>query len=199
MEPPKFTEAELSALISEAEAWLRQQRDLFHPRSKSLEIDQKRELSPFFPAEITESFRILDLSEVGETIPYPPFYEKVRVGGFRLVPDAAHLTAVPFLELAVFNRVPTMRTIFHNLVHVAQFSIVGVQKVMIGYFSVLNNSGVWKVLPRRNTPINSMLDTLRIRKMPSPWNKRSANGYGKADTRDPQKIPPQLQRGSPNL
>jgi hypothetical protein len=147
VEPPKFSPAELAGLIAEAEAWLNEQREIYRPRSAQLDAPQKRELAPFFPKEIIEEFRVLDISRSEESIPYPPFYERVRAGGFRLVPDAAHVTAVPFIDVAVFNRPPTLRTLFHNMVHTAQYSIVGVRKVMFGYFSVLNDSGVWIVAP----------------------------------------------------
>jgi len=59
-----------------------------------------------------------------------------------VVPDAAHMTAMPFIDVAVFNSQPTFRTLFHTLVHVAQFAIVGVGKVMQGYFETLNASGM---------------------------------------------------------
>ena len=41
----------------------------------------------------------------------------------------------------------TLRTLFHNLVHVAQFSILGAERVMESYFHVLNESGLWIVAP----------------------------------------------------
>ncbi len=63
-----------------------------------------------------------------------------------MVPDAAHMTAMPFIDVAVFNRQPTLRTLFHTLVHVAQFEVVGVERVM-GYFETLNASGLWMVVP----------------------------------------------------
>ncbi len=87
------------------------------------------------------------MSLTGETIPYPPFYERVRAGGSRVVPDAAHMTAMPFLDVALFNREPTLRTVFHTLVHVTQFTVVGLERVMKGYFQDLNESGLWMVAP----------------------------------------------------
>jgi hypothetical protein len=63
------------------------------------------------------------------------------------VPDAAHMTAIPFIDVALFNRQPTLRTVFHTLIHVTQFSIVGLEKVMGGYFRALNDSGLWMVVP----------------------------------------------------
>lgn len=147
MEPPKFTPAELAALIAEAVSWLKQQRAQFLPSSIPLDSAQKKNLKPFFTAEILDRLRIVNLSQTGGTIPYPPFYERVRAGGARVVPDAAHMTAIPFLDVAVFNSAPTLRTIFHNLVHVAQIAAVGPERFLEGYFRALNESGVWMVVP----------------------------------------------------
>ena len=147
MEPPKFTQPELAALVAEAAAWMQQEREKYRASAIPLTPDQTAALRPFFPSEIVSSLRILDISQTGETIPYPPFYERVRAGGSRVVPDAAHMTAMPFIDVAVFNREPTLRTLFHNLVHVAQFSALGVEAVMESYFHVLNESGLWMVAP----------------------------------------------------
>jgi hypothetical protein len=147
VEPPKFTPAELDGLIGEAVVWLQQQRDKHYALGNSLTETVKMKLRPFFPVEILDRLRIKDLSGTGETIPYPPFYERVRAGGARVVPDAAHMTAIPFIDVALFNRQPTLRTVFHTLVHVSQFSILGLERVMRGYFETLNESGLWMVVP----------------------------------------------------
>lgn len=47
----------------------------------------------------------------------------------------------------VFNRKPTSRTVFHNLVHVTQFAVLGAERVVKGYFETLNESGLWMVIP----------------------------------------------------
>src|SRR5580693_2165381 len=147
MEPPKFTQSELTALIAEAVAWLQQQREKYRHSAIALTPDQTAALQPFFTSDILTSLRILDISQTGETIPYPPFYERVRAGGSRVVPDATHMTAIPFIDVALFNREPTLRTVFHTLVHVTQFSVVGLERVMAGYFQALNESGLWMVVP----------------------------------------------------
>jgi hypothetical protein len=147
MEPPKFSQADLAALLAEAVLWIQRQRDIYLPRSKPLTAEQRAKLLPFFLPENLDRLRIVDVSQTGETIPYPPFYERVRAGGARVVPDAAHMTAIPFIDVAVFNREPTLRTIFHTLVHVVQFSLVGLETVMKGYFKALDESGLWIVVP----------------------------------------------------
>ena len=106
----------------------------------------KGRVTRLFPAEILDRLSIVEVWRTGETIPYPPFYERVREGGARVVPDAAHMTAIPFIDVAVFNREPTLRTLFHALVHVTQFRMVGLERVMKGYFHTLNESGLWMVV-----------------------------------------------------
>jgi hypothetical protein len=147
VEPPKFSQAELAGLVAEAVAWMQQQRDRYYPLGEPLSEPEKTKLRPFFTVESLDRLRIKHVAPTGETIPYPPFYERVRAGGARVVPDAAHMTAMPFIDVALFNREPTPRTIFHTLVHVMQFSIVGLEKVMSGYFQTLNESGLWMVVP----------------------------------------------------
>jgi hypothetical protein len=147
MEPPKFTPSELGQLVAQAVSWMQEQRESFLPSSHPLSEEQNRNLQSFFSAEILGRLRVVDAHATGQKIPYPPFYEKVRAGGARVVPDAAHMTAMPFIDVAVFNRQPTLRTLFHTLVHVAQFEVVGVERVMKGYFETLNESGLWMVVP----------------------------------------------------
>ena len=147
MEAPKFSQAEITGLTAEAVAWMRQQRDKYRPLSDPLSEAAKAALRPFFAPEILDALRIKDISSTGETIPYPPFYERVRAGGARVVPDAAHMTAIPFVDVALFNRPPTLRTVFHTSVHFTQFSVVGLERVMEGYFRTLNESGLWMVVP----------------------------------------------------
>lgn len=97
--------------------------------------------------EILDRVRIVQLSQTGETIPTPPFYEKVLAASSSLLPDPAHATAMPFIDVAVFNIEPTPRDVFHTLVHVTQLTLVGLERVLEGYFRTLNKSGLWAAVP----------------------------------------------------
>jgi hypothetical protein len=37
--------------------------------------------------------------------------------------------------------------VFHTIVHVTQFTVAGLERVMRGYFQALNASGLWMVVP----------------------------------------------------
>lgn len=132
--------------MKEAASWLRQQRERFLPKSAALDETQKNHMRPFFPEETLDRVRVVDASESGDSLPYPPFYERVRAGGERVLPDAAHLSAMAFIDVIVFSRQPTPRTLFHNLIHVLQFGMVGTDRVLEGYFKTLSESGLWMVV-----------------------------------------------------
>lgn len=147
MEARKFSPAEIDSLLKEVASWLQRQHDLFLPKGVPLDENQKTHLRPFFPAELLDRARVADASLSGDAIPYPPFYERVRAGGQRVVPDAAHMTAIAFGEVIVFNRTPSLRTLFHNLVHILQVDILGPERYLRGYLKTLNEAGLWMVVP----------------------------------------------------
>jgi hypothetical protein len=143
MEPPKMTETEIVALVAEAASWVDRMREQYRPLATWLDQPQKVKMRPFFPEELIERVRVADLSETDERLPYPPFYSRVRAGGSRLVPDAAHMTSIPFIDVVAFNQKPTDRTLFHALVHVTQFKILGVKQFMELYARGLNKKGIY--------------------------------------------------------
>ena len=147
MVPQKFSEPELDALVKEGLQWLHAQRESFLPSAVPLDGAEKSSLGPFFPAEVLDRARIVDCMQTGGKISFPPFYEKLRAGGDRVLPDAAHMTAVAFLDVIVFNRQPTLRVMFHNLVHVTQFALLGAERVVRSYLHTINESGLWMVVP----------------------------------------------------
>jgi hypothetical protein len=140
-EPPKMTETEIVALAAEAASWVNQMREQYRPVATPLDESQKTKMRPFFPTELLERVRVIDLSATGEHLPYPPFYSRVKAGGLRDVPDAAHMSAIPFIDLVAFGQKPTDRTLFHALVQVAQFTILGVERFMELYVRGLSKKG----------------------------------------------------------
>ena len=79
--------------------------------------------------------------------PNPPFYEKFLATGSALIPDPAHMTGMPFIDVAVFNDEPTLRAIFHTLVHITQLALIGPERVLEAYLRTLNGQGLWAVVP----------------------------------------------------
>ena len=57
------------------------------------------------------------------------------------------MTALPFIDVIAFNRQPTLRIVFHNLIHVAQFELLGAERMVKAYLTTLNEAGLWMVAP----------------------------------------------------
>ena len=140
-EPPKMTKTEIVTLVTEAVSWFTQMREHYRPLATSLGEPQKTKMRPFFPTELLERVRVADLSKTGEHLPYPPFYSRVKAGGLRDVPDAAHMSFIPFIDILAFAQEPTDRPLFHALVQVTQFTILGVERFMELYVRGLSKRG----------------------------------------------------------
>ena len=136
-----MTRTEIVTLVAEATSWVYQMREQYRPLAASLDEPHKTTMQFFFPAELLQRVRVADLSATDAHLPYPPFYSRVRAGGLRIVPDAAHLSSIPFIDLVVFGQKPTARTLFHALVHVTQFTILGVKQFMELYVRGLSKKG----------------------------------------------------------
>lgn len=147
MDDGRLTPAELSELVGEAGLWLRQQQEKFRPHGIPLGKNERIVLDPFFTADILDCVRIVNLPRIGETMPSPPFFEKLMASRPLMLPDSAHTAAVPFIDVAAFNSVPSPRVLFHTLVHVAQMILVGPEQVMEGCFQALTVSGLWMMVP----------------------------------------------------
>ncbi len=147
MEPRKMTETEIIGLVAEATSWVNQMRERYRPLATPLDQTQKAKMRLFFPAALLERVCVVDLSETDLHLPYPPFYSRVRAEGARVVPDAAHLTSIQFVDLIAFGQKPTDRTLFHALVQVTQFAILGVERFMELYARRLNEKGSYILIP----------------------------------------------------
>jgi len=50
-------------------------------------------LEPFFAAEILDTVRLVNLSQIGEAMPSPPFFQKLLAAGPLMLPKSAHTAA----------------------------------------------------------------------------------------------------------
>ena len=61
-------------------------------------------------------------------VPNPPFYADLESLGFTGLPNFAHMPAITFDDVVVFHEPLTPQLIFHELVHVVQYRLLGVQE-----------------------------------------------------------------------
>ena len=116
--------------IAQAVEWiascLRNQREHYWPMGQPLDVTQASRLAPYFPAELVDRVRIVELE--GARVPAPDFLAQVRAMGYDNLPDLPHLDSVTFLDVVVFNETMTERALLHGLVHAVQIHVLGLER-----------------------------------------------------------------------
>lgn len=122
-------------LITEACAWVEDQKDGYRKSARSLTGDEKAGLRDFFSPEILEKARI----KLVPGIENPGFYSILEKDGIGVPFDmrgAAGITCVDTVVVAekyLFRETPSLSLLFHELVHVTQYHVLGVKEFMRRY------------------------------------------------------------------
>jgi hypothetical protein len=99
-------------------------------------------LKPFFPA------RILDRARVAENIkpesPPPEMLERVK--SFAL-PPLVHQPSIAFGEVIIFPGKIVDRSLFHSLVHVVQYDLLGTERYFELFLRALVRKGAYINVP----------------------------------------------------
>jgi hypothetical protein len=122
----QLTEARIAEAITRVSTYLRERHDHYLSSAIPLTNRQKAVMWPYFSAALLDRIRILELD--GERVPNPPFYEEARAMGLVNLPEWTHMRSLTFLEVVVFNEKLTERSLFHGLVHVVQFDVLGLER-----------------------------------------------------------------------
>ncbi len=120
------------ALSSQQFAWftqqvveyIRAQRHRYYGEGKSLAFGET--WAHFFPREDLERVRILEPGR--ERVANPPFYVELQKLGFSGLPDFSTMAAITFDDVVVFHEELTPQLIFHELVHVTQYRLLGIDE-----------------------------------------------------------------------
>jgi len=125
MAAPGFGESEIVQLIKGFAGYLQQQKEHYLPASAALSPEQQQRLAGFFSSSLLEKVRIVELH--GAPMPAPPAAMTKMVSERVKLPEVAHMDSLTFADLVVFRDTVAERRLFHALVHVAQFTILGVE------------------------------------------------------------------------
>jgi hypothetical protein len=122
----QLSEDRIVEAIQRVSAYLHDQREFYLHSGKPLSQQQRALMCPHFSPALLEQIKIVELN--GSRVPNPPFYAEARALGFVNLPEVTHMNALTFMDVIVFNQKPTDRSLFHGLVHAAQFDILGPQR-----------------------------------------------------------------------
>ena len=123
---PQLTEEHITGFAERVASYLREQREHFIPSASPLKMHQKALMWPYFSGETLERVRMAELGK--SRIPNPPFYEEARAFGFVNLPEVTHMPGLTLIDVLVFHEGPTVRSLFHALVHAVQFELLGLER-----------------------------------------------------------------------
>lgn len=124
---------EQSASFTQAVAqYIRAQREQYYPQATTLAFSEL--WSRFFSATDLQRIRAVQPAAQrrggGEElrVPNPPFYAELEQLGFTGLPDFSTMPAITFDDVVVFHDPLTPQLIFHEMVHIVQYRLLGVDE-----------------------------------------------------------------------
>ena len=144
--PSKVSPEQIKEATARVISYLRQQRDFYLPEAAPLANRQQALMRPYFSPVLLDRVRIVELE--GKTrISTPPFYPEYRALGFENLPEVTHMPSLTFVDVVVFNEHATERSLFHGLVHVVQFEMLGLERYVELFVSSFASTKVHFTVP----------------------------------------------------
>lgn len=100
------------------------------------------DLRPFFPPEILADTRVAQAS-----IPNPRFYFLVKLLGIRGVLEMSAIGAITLVDVIAYPEEMNRSTLFHELVHVVQYRVLGLRQFARLYVTGFLNGGGYEGIP----------------------------------------------------
>jgi hypothetical protein len=131
----------LAWAIDQTRAWIQEQRALHRPSGLILPHATRLQLRPFFAENTLSSARVRTIA----TIPNPPFLEKARALGLPVEIDFSQMAGLTLVDTILISGTdqatdPT-GLMFHELVHVVQYQILGLDEFARRYVQGIVESG----------------------------------------------------------
>jgi hypothetical protein len=125
-EGANLSDSQVVRAVQRVADYLSNQRKIYYPSGTPLTERQKKMLQPFFSSALLERVRTVELH--GRRLSPPPFYLEARALGIDTLPELTHMASLTFVDVIVFSDLVIERSLFHGLVHAAQFHILGLER-----------------------------------------------------------------------
>lgn len=135
MKVDKSFENVIAFLIENAIIWAESQRDRYRSTSRKLEDNEMDELKRFFGPETLHKTRI----KMVPIIENPDFYATLNKMGIPEPMDLTTASGITYMDTVLISerylihQSQWLPLIFHELVHIVQYEVLGVQKFMEEY------------------------------------------------------------------
>jgi len=124
--------------------YIRHQRDRLRDRATGLSPDTKAQLRPYFAAADLDRVRILETDRL--PIPALPFRRTARRMGLDFL-DPSQIAAITFDDVIAAQQPLRPPLLFHELVHVVQFRLLGVTAFARLYTRGFLSTGSYAKIP----------------------------------------------------
>jgi hypothetical protein len=135
----------VSQLAGAVENYILGSRKKYVSKSVPLAPDEKAAMQPFFAADVLDRARLLVLT--GSRIQDPAFYSMARMMGIRDLPSFSDVAAVTFVDVVVSHEPFTHDLLFHELVHVVQYGLLGSKQFASLYVNGFVKGGSYEEIP----------------------------------------------------
>jgi len=153
MKVDKPFENVITFLIENTIIWVESQRDRYRSTGRKLEDDESDELKRFFGPETLQKTRI----KMVPIIENPDFYSTLEKMGIPEPMDLTTASGITYMDTILISEKYFIRQshwlplIFHELVHVVQYEVLGAQKFMEQYiFGWAENGFSYASIPMEN-------------------------------------------------
>ena len=121
-------------LIQGGRQWIRTSQATHRHGGRMLTEDEMQALGTFFQAPLLTRVRVAEVA----VIENPPFYADLQRLGMRIPLDFTNMAGITFdntivVSAQVGQGIPWIRLLFHELVHVVQYSILGIDEFINQY------------------------------------------------------------------
>lgn len=112
------------------------------PGSEPIKSDLQTQLREFFPSAILE-----DARTVRAALPDPMFYPLVRILGIRGLLEMSSIGAITLIDVIAYPDELDRSTLFHELVHVVQYRVLGLRRFAELYVKGFLGGGGYEGIP----------------------------------------------------
>jgi hypothetical protein len=145
MDLKNLSPAMVSQLASMVESYISDSRKKYAPQAVLLSEAQRAAMQPFFSATVLDSARLCVLH--GTRVQNPSMYAMAKMMGIRNLPDFAAMTAITFVDVVVSHQEFTDALLFHELVHVVQYSQMDLKEFAARFVNGFIQGGSYEEVP----------------------------------------------------
>jgi hypothetical protein len=120
----------LDGLIKKAELWIVDQRNAHINEGRTLDAEERSKLERYFEPAFLDKVRIAEV----DYIENPPFYPELNEVASNEIMDFTQMSGIAFIDCILLSRSKSsdpqfwMAFLFHEMVHIAQYEVLGVEQ-----------------------------------------------------------------------